>query len=68
MTGKYKICSEKYDPFRAFIPMPLPPDPPLELDDAICDLMEKANRALGRLDGVTSLLPDTYLLTYLLRS
>lgn len=64
VTGKYKTCSEKYDPFRAFIPKPLPPDPPLELDDEICDLMEKANRALGRLDGVTSLLPDTYLFTY----
>ena len=64
VTGEYKLCSEKYEPFRAFIPKALPPDPPLELDDEICDLMEKANRALGRLDGVTSLLPDTYLFTY----
>ncbi len=63
-TGEYKLCSEKYDPFRAFIPAPLPPDPQLDIDDELCDLMEKANRALGRLDGVTSLLPDTYLFTY----
>jgi Fic family protein len=27
-------------------------------------LIEKATLALGRLDGVTSLLPDTYLFTY----
>ncbi|MFL6332054.1 MAG: Fic family protein [Pyrinomonadaceae bacterium] len=64
LTGDYVICSERYDPFRAFIPKCLPPDPPLVLDDEICDLMEKANRALGRLDGVTTLLPDTYLFTY----
>lgn len=64
VTGKYIRCSEKYDPFRAFVPYPLPPNPPIVLDDEICDLMEKANLALGRLDGVTALLPDTYLFTY----
>jgi Fic family protein len=64
ITGEYEICSQNYDPFRAFVPHPLPPDPPLVIDDEICDLLEKANRALGRLDGVTSLLPDTYLFTY----
>jgi cell filamentation protein, protein adenylyltransferase len=64
VTGDYVLCSEAYDPYRAFVPRPLPPEPALVLDDEICDLMEKANRALGRLDGVTSLLPDTYLFTY----
>jgi len=63
-TGHYVLCSEQFNPFKAFVPFPLPPDPPLVLDDEICDLMEKANRALGRLDGVTALLPDTYLFTY----
>jgi len=64
VTGRYVECSKAFDPFFAFVPYPLPPDPPLILDDEMCDLMEKANRALGRLDGVTSLLPDTYLFTY----
>lgn len=49
---------------RAFIPPVLPPDPPLELD-RFYSLMEEANRALGRLDGVTSILPDTPLLLYM---
>jgi Fic family protein len=63
-TGRYILCSPKYEPFRAFVPYPLPPDPPIKIDDEICDLIEKANLALGRLDGVTALLPDTYLFTY----
>ncbi|MDX6269884.1 MAG: hypothetical protein QOD28_1107 [Acidobacteriota bacterium] len=64
ITGEYILCSERYDPFKAFVPYCLPPEPPITLDAEMCDLMEKANRALGRLDGVTALLPDTYLFTY----
>lgn len=64
VTGTYIKCSVNEDPYSAFVPFPLPPNPPLRLDDSMCDLMEKANRALGRLDGVTALLPDTHLFTY----
>ena len=49
---------------RAFIPPVLPPDPLLELD-RFYGLIEEANRALGRLDGVTSILPDTPLFLYM---
>jgi Fic family protein len=63
-TGEYLLCSAASDPFKAFIPKPLPPDPSLLLNNEIQDLLEKATLALGRLDGVTSLLPDTYLFTY----
>lgn len=45
------------EPYRAFILHPLPPDPPLQLDAEHHDLIERANRAVGRLDGVTMLLP-----------
>ena len=44
--------------YRAFIPAPLPPDPPLELDAETINLLSRADRALGRLDGVTSILPN----------
>ena len=64
VTGEYMVCSAASDPFRAFIPKKLPPDPPLQLDPEVHDLLEKATLALGRLDGVTSLLPDSYLFTY----
>jgi Fic family protein len=63
-TGEFIICSAHSDPFQAFVPKGLPPDPPLHLDAELQDLIEKATLALGRLDGVTSLLPDTYLFTY----
>ncbi len=44
--------------YKAFIPAPLPPDPPLQLDSEMARLMSEADRALGRLDGVTSILPN----------
>ena len=43
---------------RAFLPAPLPPDPPLIYDAEMLDLLSKADRALGRLDGITSNLPN----------
>ena len=49
---------------RAFVPPPLPPDPPLKLDK-LYGRLEEANRALGRLDGVTSILPDAPLFLYM---
>ena len=52
------------DAYEAFVPAPLPPDPALLLTAADHDLIERANRALGRLDGMTSLLPDTALFIY----
>jgi Fic family protein len=44
--------------YSAFIPAPLPPDPPLRIDALTQELLAAANQALGRLDGVTLLLPD----------
>lgn len=44
--------------YRAFIPAPLPPNPPIEMDGELWELLSRADRALGRLDGVTSVLPN----------
>ena len=44
--------------YRAFVPAPLPPDPPLVMDTEMIRLLSDADRALGRLDGVTSILPN----------
>jgi Fic family protein len=44
--------------FRAFLPAPLPPDPPIQRDQEIDALLSAADTNLGRLDGVASILPD----------
>lgn len=44
--------------YRAFIPAALPPDPPLALDSEVRLLLSEADQNLGRLDGVTSILPN----------
>jgi Fic family protein len=52
--------------YKAFIPRPLPPDPPIVIDDKLQVLLSKADRALGRLDGTASVLPnpDLFLAMY----
>jgi len=41
---------------RTFLPPPLPPEPPIDLG-RFSQAIDRANLALGRLDGVTSILP-----------
>ena len=45
--------------YRAFIPRPLPPDPPIAIDTELTQLLSAADRALGRLDGSIQTLPDS---------
>lgn len=49
---------------RAFVPPPLPPDPPIDVL-RLLDRLSLAERALGRLDGITTLLPRQELFLYL---
>ena len=64
-TGAYATSVAGGEAVRAFVPAALPPSPPLALEPSDFDLLERANRALGRLDGVTAILPDTSLLVYM---
>lgn len=52
--------------YRAFQPKALPPDPPLDMDNEMWTLLSEADRALGRLDGATSNLPnpDLFVMMY----
>lgn len=63
-TGELVTVSTAGEPVSAFIPYPLPPSPPIQVDDELHDLMGKANRAIGRLDGLSDLLPDPSLFLY----
>ncbi len=49
---------------RAFVPRPLPPTPRLVVDSGLREEIDQALLALGRLDSVSSLLPDTALFLY----
>lgn len=57
-------CSTAGEPFAAFVPVPLPPQPALELGAEHFDRLERANRALGKLDGLSRFLPDVSLFVY----
>jgi len=63
-TGQYITTATAGERFQAFVPTPLPEQSALELTPRHYELMEKANWALGRLDGVAALLPDTSLFLY----
>ena len=63
-TGRYEITSVGGEQVRAFVPAPLPPAPPLALDGPLQQTLESAVLALGRLDGVSTLLADKSLVLY----
>lgn len=52
------------EPYRCFLPAPLPPVPPLELSEALQVALDRATGALARLDGMAGLLPNPGLLLY----
>ena len=54
-AGRFVKQMEGYN---AFIPAPLPPDPPVAMDQELARLLSEADRALGRLDGVATVLPN----------
>jgi len=62
--GTYATTTVAGEGVRAFLPPPLPPDPPLRFDHALQDLLERANRGLGRLDGIARMFPDPQLFLY----
>lgn len=51
--------------YKAFIPAPLPPDPPLEIDGEMQTKLSRADRALGRLDGSIQALPNPELFVFM---
>lgn len=62
--GRYVASTFGGETVRAYIPPPLLPDPPLDMA-RLYPLLDKATQAIGRLDGVTTLLPDTGLFIHL---
>ena len=57
-AGELRVVQSGPEGYAAFHPRPLPPDPPLAIHAGLQGLLDRANQALGRLDGITLLLPD----------
>lgn len=62
-AGEFVLRFQGRESYLAFVPYPLPPNPPINFDVELSILIDKANRSLGRLDGVSSQLPNTVLFT-----
>jgi Fic family protein len=58
-SGEYVTQAITGESYRAYLPAPLPPDPPLALDTGLLQSMDQANRALGRLDGISRVWPNS---------
>lgn len=64
LSGRYEVTAAFGETVRAFVPYPLPPNPALELDGALGHLLDQATIAVGRLDGISLVLPDPDIFLY----
>lgn len=62
-VGQYLRCSTAGEHYNAYLPKALPPNPPLVME-SIYPLLDRANVAIGRLDGMSNVLPDQSLFLY----
>jgi len=65
LQGVYVTISTVGEKVQAFVPSPLPPRPPIDWTPELRSKFDQALLALGRLDGVSTLLPDTSLFLYM---
>ncbi|MFN2358823.1 MAG: Fic family protein [Desulfotignum sp.] len=65
LQGQYIHISTVGEKAQAFVPAPLPPAPPIEWSSELREKFDQALLALGRLDSVSVLLPDTSLFLYM---
>lgn len=62
--GRYVETVAGGEVVRAYVPQPLPPIPPVRVD-ALLSRLSAADQAVGRLDGMSVLLPDKGLFLYM---
>ncbi len=65
VQGHYITISTVGEKAQAFVPAPLPPSPPINWSAELREKFDQALLALGRLDSVSVLLPDTSLFLYM---
>jgi Fic family protein len=65
LQGCYLPVSTVGEKVKAFVPAPLPPEPPIEWSPAVLNAFDAALIALGRLDSASTMLPSTALFLYM---
>lgn len=65
LQGRYVTISTVGEAARAFVPAPLPPCPPIDWTPKLRSKFDQALLALGRLDSVSTLLPEISLFLYM---
>lgn len=65
LQGHYVTITTVGEKAQAFVPAPLPPRPPIDWTPELRSKFDQALLALGRLDSVSTLLPDTSLFLYM---
>lgn len=63
-SGKYIETHFGDEVVNAFVPTPLPPDPPIVFCSKLVTQLERAGHALGRLDSIAQLLPEVHFFIY----
>ena len=62
--GHYVTVTTATEPFKAYVPAPLPPSPPIDWSPALRRRFDDALVALGRVDAISAQLPNAALLLY----
>lgn len=57
-AGEYRINLKGTMEYKSFLPKPLPSNPAIEYDQEMVELLSKANRSVGILQGISSQVPD----------
>lgn len=58
MTSRSGNWVQQPQGYRSFIPAKLPPSPPVKIEGELARLLSEADQALGRLDGIATILPN----------
>ena len=65
LQGRFLVINTVGESVKAFIPSPLPPVPPVEWTPQLRSKFDQALIEIGRLDGISALLPDISVLLYM---
>ena len=61
-AGEYRVNLSGDLQYKSFIPKPLPPSPPIEVDEEAMFLLSMANRGIGILEGLSKQIPNIELI------